>query len=143
MCFAFFVVPQRQIGGRYDYGKTPDSPYRPCRFRPLSGYDDVRDALSRRPEAEAIELTRWAVDQGVNFIDTANMYEAPHWMSDLTPELSDQLERIEQAAKENGRSLAAHAILSVLEQPAVVSAILGVKGKEQLRALLEIVRGAE
>lgn len=26
-------------------------------------------------EADAIELTRWAVDQGINFIDTANIYE--------------------------------------------------------------------
>ncbi len=27
------------------------------------------------PEAEAITLTHWALDHGVNFIDTANMYE--------------------------------------------------------------------
>ena len=26
-------------------------------------------------EAEAVEITRWALDNGVNFIDTANMYE--------------------------------------------------------------------
>lgn len=26
-------------------------------------------------EAEAIELTRWAIDQGITFIDTANIYE--------------------------------------------------------------------
>ena len=26
-------------------------------------------------EAEAIRLTHWAIDQGINFIDTANMYE--------------------------------------------------------------------
>ena len=26
-------------------------------------------------EAEAIMLTHWALDHGINFIDTANMYE--------------------------------------------------------------------
>lgn len=69
--------------------------------------------------------------------------EAPHWISDLTPELFDELEQLEEEAKAKGRSLTAHAILSVLDRPAVVSAILGVKGKEQLGVLSEIVRGAE
>ena len=27
------------------------------------------------PESDAIKLTQWAIDNGVNFIDTANMYE--------------------------------------------------------------------
>ncbi|MBC8253243.1 MAG: aldo/keto reductase, partial [Ardenticatenia bacterium] len=26
-------------------------------------------------EADAINLTHWAIDHGINFIDTANMYE--------------------------------------------------------------------
>ena len=26
-------------------------------------------------EAEAVKLTHWAIDHGINFIDTANMYE--------------------------------------------------------------------
>ena len=26
-------------------------------------------------EAEAIQLTHWALEHGVNFLDTANMYE--------------------------------------------------------------------
>ena len=65
--------------------------------------------------------------------------EKPGWVWELTDELFDQLERIEAEAKAKGRTLVQHAITTVLEQPAVVSVILGVKRISQLQALIDVV----
>ncbi len=58
--------------------------------------------------------------------------EKPGWLPDLTDELFDQLEEIEQAAAARGLTMVQYAIRWVLEQPAVVAAIVGVKRVEQL-----------
>jgi len=58
--------------------------------------------------------------------------EKPGWLPDLTDELFDQLEEIEQAAAARGLSMAQYAIRWVLEQPAVVAAVVGVRRIEQL-----------
>jgi len=58
--------------------------------------------------------------------------EKPGWLPDLTYELFDQLEEIEQAAAARGLSMAQYAIRWVLEQPAVVAAVVGVRRIEQL-----------
>ena len=58
--------------------------------------------------------------------------EKPGWLPDLPDELFDQLEEIEQAAAARGLSMAQYAIRWVLEQPAVVAAVVGVRRIEQL-----------
>ena len=58
--------------------------------------------------------------------------EKSGWMWDLTDEIFDQLERIEILSKKEGINMTQYAIRWVLSQPAVVSAILGVKRIEQL-----------
>jgi len=65
--------------------------------------------------------------------------EADDWVWELTGEVFERIEQIEAEAASKNRSLLAHAILSILEKPAVISVILGVKRVEQLRALIEIV----
>lgn len=59
--------------------------------------------------------------------------ENPKWLSpDIPDELFDQLEEIEQAATARGLTMVQYAIRWVLEQPAVVAVIVGVKRIEQL-----------
>ncbi len=58
--------------------------------------------------------------------------EKPSWLPELTDELFDRLEEIEQAATAQGLTMVQYAIRWVLEQPAVVAAIVGVKRTEQL-----------
>ena len=62
-----------------------------------------------------------------------------NWVWDFTDELFDRLEEIEAEAKAKGRGLTQHALLSVLEQPAVVAAVLGVKRIDQLESLIRAV----
>ena len=47
------------------------------------------------------------------------------------------MEEIEAAARASGRTLMQHALLALLEQPAVVSLIVGVKRIDQLAALAQ------
>lgn len=54
------------------------------------------------------------------------------WVWDLTDELFDRLEEIEAQAREAGLTMTQYAIRWVLEQPAVVSSIVGVKRIPQL-----------
>ncbi|MEA1950282.1 MAG: aldo/keto reductase [Planctomycetota bacterium] len=65
--------------------------------------------------------------------------EAENWVAELTDELFDRIEQIEIEARAKGRTLFEHAILSVLEVPAIVSAVLGVKRIDQLEAMVRIV----
>lgn len=55
------------------------------------------------------------------------------WVWDLNDEIFDQLEEIEVQAEKEGLNMTQYAIRWVLSQPAVVSAILGVKRIEQLK----------
>jgi len=66
--------------------------------------------------------------------------ERPQWLSpDIPDELFDQLEEIEQQAQDAGLTMTQYAIRWVLEQPAVVSAIVGVKRAEQLADAISAV----
>ena len=58
--------------------------------------------------------------------------EKPAWLASPDDTLYDKLEAIESAAKAHGISMSAYALRWTLEQPAVVSAIVGVKSEKQL-----------
>jgi aryl-alcohol dehydrogenase-like predicted oxidoreductase len=61
------------------------------------------------------------------------------WVWNLNDELFDRLEQIEAEALRQGRTPLKHALRWTLEQPAVVSVIVGVKKSEQLAMLLNAV----
>jgi aryl-alcohol dehydrogenase-like predicted oxidoreductase len=63
--------------------------------------------------------------------------EKPAWLPDLSGELYDQLEKLESEAKWNGLTLQQYALRWVLEQEPVVSAIIGVKSREQIDAAVD------
>jgi aryl-alcohol dehydrogenase-like predicted oxidoreductase len=65
--------------------------------------------------------------------------EKPAWVWELTPDLFAQLERLEAEAKTQGRSLLQHALKTVLDQPGVVSLIVGAKRPSQLATLIDAV----
>ncbi len=58
--------------------------------------------------------------------------EHPAWVWDFTDEIFDELDKFEELAKSEGVSMTQMAIRWVLQQPAVVSAIVGVKNKRQI-----------
>lgn len=58
--------------------------------------------------------------------------EMPGWLMARDDAVFDRLEAVEAAAEERGMSMAHYALRWVLEQPAVVSAIIGVKNREQI-----------
>ena len=62
--------------------------------------------------------------------------EMPGWLMARDDALFDRLEAVERAAAERGMSMAQYALRWVLEQPAVVSAIIGVKSREQIDGAL-------
>ena len=63
--------------------------------------------------------------------------EKPEWTMVLSDELFERLGPIEAEAHARGRTLLQHALLSLLEQPAVVSLIIGVKRVEQIEAAVQ------
>ncbi|PWB50457.1 MAG: aldo/keto reductase [Anaerolineales bacterium] len=65
--------------------------------------------------------------------------EKPEWTLHLTEANFDLLEHIEAEAQVRGRSLMQHALKALLEQPTVVSLIVGVKRVEQLIDLIAAV----
>jgi aryl-alcohol dehydrogenase-like predicted oxidoreductase len=71
--------------------------------------------------------------------DNSRAAEKPGWMWNLTGETFDRLESLEAEASRQKRSLLEFALRSVLEQPAVVSVIVGIKRVEQLAAMLHAV----
>jgi aryl-alcohol dehydrogenase-like predicted oxidoreductase len=68
--------------------------------------------------------------------------EKPEWIPALTDANFDLLEGIEAEARQKGRSLMQHALLALLEQPGVVSLIVGIKLPEQLADLVAVVEAA-
>ena len=65
--------------------------------------------------------------------------EKPEWTMALNDELFERLARIEAEAKTKDRTLLQQALLALLEQPSVVSLIIGVKLISQLEAALQAV----
>lgn len=62
--------------------------------------------------------------------------EMPGWLMARDDAVFDRLEAMEAAAAERGMPMAHYALRWVLEQPAVVSAIIGVKSREQIDSAL-------
>ena len=58
--------------------------------------------------------------------------EKPEWMMRMDDALFDRIESFAAAAQAHGKSMAQYAIRWTLEQPAVVSAIVGVKNEKQV-----------
>lgn len=65
--------------------------------------------------------------------------EKPAWLATPDDTLYDKLETIEANAKSLGLSMSAYALRWTLEQPAVVSAIVGVKSEQQLNDALAAI----
>jgi aryl-alcohol dehydrogenase-like predicted oxidoreductase len=65
--------------------------------------------------------------------------EKPEWTLPLNDETFAKLEPIEAEARQRGRTLLQHALKSLLEQPSVVSLVMGVKRIEQLETLLKAI----
>ncbi len=61
------------------------------------------------------------------------------WVRELTDEVFDRLEVIRQQADTAGLSMLQYAVRWVLDQPAVVTALVGVKRPDQLQAVVEAV----
>ena len=66
--------------------------------------------------------------------------EKPGWTMALDDAMFDTLESLETEAIARGRTLLQHALLSLLEQPAVVSLVMGVKRIDQLEALANAIQ---
>ena len=66
--------------------------------------------------------------------------EHADWVWELTDDLFDRLEALEDEADARGRSLTQHAILSILEKPTVVSVVVGAKRLEQVQAIWDFVQ---
>jgi aryl-alcohol dehydrogenase-like predicted oxidoreductase len=65
--------------------------------------------------------------------------QKPEWTMALNDDMFDQLEMIQADAKAKDRTLMQHALLSLLEQPSVVSLVVGVKRIDQIENLLQAV----
>jgi aryl-alcohol dehydrogenase-like predicted oxidoreductase len=65
--------------------------------------------------------------------------EKPEWTLALTDANFDLLEQIEAEAKARGRSLMQHALQALLEQPGILSLIVGVKRMAQINDLIAAV----
>lgn len=65
--------------------------------------------------------------------------EKPDWVWNMDDQLFDKLETYEHEAYLRGLTMAQYAMRWVLEQTAVVSAIVGVKNKQQIDAALEAI----
>lgn len=62
----------------------------------------------------------------------SRMAEKPEWMKPFTDEVYDVIERSANAAAERGVSMTQYALQWALEQPAVISALVGVKREAQI-----------
>jgi len=66
--------------------------------------------------------------------------EKPEWTLPLTDELFGKLEQCEIEARQLGRGMMRHALLSLLDQPFVLSLIVGVKSISQLEDIIAAVQ---
>lgn len=65
--------------------------------------------------------------------------EKPEWLAEPDARTFDELERLEAEARAKGRTLLAHALRTTLEQPTVVSLVLGVKSVGQLDEIVAAI----
>ncbi len=65
--------------------------------------------------------------------------EKPTWLATPDNTLFDKLENFEREARAHGISMSTYALRWILEQPAVVSAIVGVKNEQQVNDALDAV----
>jgi L-glyceraldehyde 3-phosphate reductase len=77
--------------------------------------------------------------RGAEVPKDSRQVEKPEWTMALTSELFDQLEQIKADAKKKGRTLLQHALKSLLETPAILSLVIGVKRIEQLEVLIKAI----
>jgi L-glyceraldehyde 3-phosphate reductase len=77
--------------------------------------------------------------RGENAPADSRQLEKPEWTMPLNDETFTRLEQIEAEARQRGRSLLQHALKGLLEQPAVVSLVVGIKRIEQLGVLLKAI----
>jgi aryl-alcohol dehydrogenase-like predicted oxidoreductase len=71
--------------------------------------------------------------------ENSRQKEKPEWTLPLTGEMFDRLEQCERDAKVLGRTMLQHALLYLLDQPLVLSLIVGIKSSEQLQSLIAAV----
>jgi len=57
----------------------------------------------------------------------------------LTGDMFNQLDELRRAANAKGRTLLQHALLALLEMPAIVSLIIGAKTPQQIATLLAAI----
>ncbi len=77
--------------------------------------------------------------RGIEAPKDSRQAEKPEWTMALTSEMFDQLEMIKSEAKKQGRTLLEHSLKSLLEKPAVISLVVGVKNIPQLERLVKAV----
>ncbi len=65
--------------------------------------------------------------------------EKPEWTMPLNDDTFNCLDQIEAEAQTHGRTLLQHALRGLLEQPAVVSLVMGVKRIDQLETLIAAI----
>ncbi len=112
---------------------------------------DVEQDILPLCQREQIAVTPYQVLQGglltgkyqrgAPVPEGSRQVEKPQWTMPLDEALFDRLDTIQAEAQARGRSLLQHALLALLEQPAVVSLVLGVKRAQQLQDLIDAVGG--
>lgn len=78
--------------------------------------------------------------RGADIPKDSRQAEKPEWTMALTEATFDQLEHYEAEARAMGRSLVQHALKALLEQPGVVSLIVGFKRMIQVDELIAAVK---
>ena len=74
--------------------------------------------------------------RGAEIPKDSRQVEKPEWTMALTDEMFNQLEQIKVEAQKQGHTLLQHALKSLLETPAVLSLVVGVKTIPQLERLI-------
>ncbi len=78
--------------------------------------------------------------RGESLPEDSRKAEKDGWVWELTDALFDRLDEIEAQSRKAGLSMTQYAIRWVLEQPAVVAAIVGVKRTEQIEEAMAAVQ---
>lgn len=71
----------------------------------------------------------------------SRLAEKPEWMKPFTEEVYDEIEVCAERAAREGITMTQYALRWALEQPAVISALIGIKREEQLKEAAQTVCG--